>query len=139
MRSRLQITRGITWPFDGDADLVFRSAHFATYCVILSVKFKPLCIEPIMSASADKGDRKREIEQSPMKKKFRDSTISRENLDEAIANGVKGKRHRFSIFQYVLPSTSTSWYVPLPSQSVHLIALARGTTMLAFSLAPFIS
>ncbi len=42
-----------------------------------------------MSASADKGDRKREIEQSPMKKKFRDSTISRENLDEAIANGVK--------------------------------------------------
>ncbi len=42
-----------------------------------------------MSASADKGDRKREIEQSPMKKKFRDSTISRENLDDAIANGVK--------------------------------------------------
>ncbi len=54
----------------GDAGLVFRSAHFATYCVILSVKFKPLCIEPIMSASADKGDRKREIEQSPMKKKI---------------------------------------------------------------------
>ncbi len=42
-----------------------------------------------MSASADKGDRKKEVEQSPMKKKFRDSTISRENLDEAIANGVK--------------------------------------------------
>ncbi len=42
-----------------------------------------------MCASADKGDRKREIEQSPMKKKFRDSTISRENLDDAIANGVK--------------------------------------------------
>ncbi len=40
-----------------------------------------------MSASADKGDRKREIEQSPMKKKFRDS-ISRENLNDAIANGV---------------------------------------------------
>ncbi len=33
----------------------------------------------------------------------------------------------------------TSGYVPLPSQSVHLIALARGTTMLAFSLALFIS
>ncbi len=80
---------GITWPFNGDAGLVFRSVHFATYRIILSVKFKPLCIEPIMSASADKGDRKREIEQSPMKKKFRDSTISRENLDEAIANGVK--------------------------------------------------
>ncbi len=42
-----------------------------------------------MSASADKGDRKREIEQSPMKKKFRDSTIYRENLDDANANGVK--------------------------------------------------
>ncbi len=42
-----------------------------------------------MSASADKGDRKREIEQSPMKKKFKDSTISREDLDDAIANGVK--------------------------------------------------
>ncbi len=39
-----------------------------------------------MSAKADKGDRKREIEQSPMKKKFRDSAISREDLDEAIAN-----------------------------------------------------
>ncbi len=42
-----------------------------------------------MSASADKGDRKREIEQSPMKKKFKDSTISREYLDDAIANGIK--------------------------------------------------
>ncbi len=42
-----------------------------------------------MSASAEKGDRKREIEQSPMKKKFKDSTISREDLDDAIANGVK--------------------------------------------------
>ncbi len=31
-----------------------------------------------MSAKADKGDRKREIEHSPMKKKFRDSAISRE-------------------------------------------------------------
>ncbi len=42
-----------------------------------------------MSASADKGDRKREIDQWPMKKKFKDSTISREDLDDAIANGVK--------------------------------------------------
>ncbi len=42
-----------------------------------------------MSASADKGDRKREIEQSPMKKKFKDSTISREDLDDTIANGIK--------------------------------------------------
>ncbi len=42
-----------------------------------------------MSASADKGDWKREIEQSPMKKKFKDSTISREDLDDAIANSIK--------------------------------------------------
>ncbi len=42
-----------------------------------------------MSASADKGDRKKEIEQSPMKKKFKDSTISREDLDNAIANSIK--------------------------------------------------
>ncbi len=42
-----------------------------------------------MSASADKGDRKREIEQSPMKKKFKDSTISREDLNDNIANGIK--------------------------------------------------
>ncbi len=42
-----------------------------------------------MSASADKGDRKRKIEQSPMKKKLKDSTISREDLDDAIANAVK--------------------------------------------------
>ncbi len=42
-----------------------------------------------MSASADKGDRKRETEQLPMKKKFKDSTISREDLDNAIANSIK--------------------------------------------------
>ncbi len=42
-----------------------------------------------MSASIEKGDRKREIEQSPMKKKFKDSTISREDLDDAIANSIK--------------------------------------------------
>ncbi len=80
---------GITWPLDGDAGLVFRSAHFATYFTILSVKLQPLCIGPIMSAKADKGDRKREIEQSPMKKKFRDSAISSEDLDDAIANRIE--------------------------------------------------
>ncbi len=79
----------ITWPLNGDAGLVFRSAHFATYFTILSVKFKPLCIGPIMSAKADKGDRKREIGQSPMKKKFRDSAISSEDLDDAIANRIE--------------------------------------------------
>ncbi len=42
-----------------------------------------------MSFSTVKGDRKREIGQSPIKKKFRDSTISREDIDEAIANGIK--------------------------------------------------
>ncbi len=86
------------WLFDSDARLVFHSAHFTTYCVILSVNFKPLYIGPIMSASAEKGDRdwaerlkreKREIGQSPMKKKFKDSTISREDLDDAIANSIK--------------------------------------------------
>ncbi len=41
-----------------------------------------------MSASTVKGDRKREIGQSPIKKKFRNSTISREDI-EAIANGIK--------------------------------------------------
>ncbi len=80
---------GITWPIDGDAGLVFRSAHFATYFKILSVKFEPLCIRPIMSTKAEKGDRKREIEQSPMKKKFRDSAISSEDLDNAIANRIE--------------------------------------------------
>ncbi len=79
----------ITWPLDGDAGLVFRSAHFATFFTILSVKFEPLCIRPIMSTKADKGDRKREIEQSPMKKKFRDSAISSEDLDNAIANRIE--------------------------------------------------
>ncbi len=42
-----------------------------------------------MSTKADKGDRKREIEQSPMKKKFRDSAISSEDLDNAIANHIE--------------------------------------------------
>ncbi len=42
-----------------------------------------------MSASTVKGDRKREIGQSPIKKRFKDSTISREDLDSAIANGIK--------------------------------------------------
>ncbi len=31
----------------------------------------------------------REIGQSPIKKKFRDATISREDIDDAIANGIK--------------------------------------------------
>ncbi len=79
----------ITWPFDFDARAVVRSADFVKYFLILSVNFEPLCIGPIMSASTVKGDRKREIEQSPIKKKFKDFTISREDLDDAIANGIK--------------------------------------------------
>ncbi len=55
----------------------------------MSINLEPLCVGPILSASADKGDRKREIEQSPMKKIFKDSTISREGLDDAIANSIK--------------------------------------------------
>ncbi len=42
-----------------------------------------------MSTSTVKGDRKREIGQSPINKKFKDSTISREDIDDAIANGIK--------------------------------------------------
>ncbi len=42
-----------------------------------------------MSTKADKGDRKREIEQLPMKKKFRDSAISSEDLDNAIASRIE--------------------------------------------------
>ncbi len=53
------------------------------------MKFESLCIRPIMSTKADKGDRKREIEQSPMKKKFRDSAISSEELDSAIASRIE--------------------------------------------------
>ncbi len=42
-----------------------------------------------MSTSTVKGDRKREIGQSPIKKKFKDSTISREDIDDTVANGIK--------------------------------------------------
>ncbi len=42
-----------------------------------------------MSTKADKGDWKREIEQSPMKKKIRDSAISREDLEDAIASRIE--------------------------------------------------
>lgn len=43
----------------------------------------------IMNASPNKETRKTEIEQSPIKKQFKDSAISKEELDEAIANGIK--------------------------------------------------
>ncbi|CAM4517381.1 unnamed protein product [Leuciscus chuanchicus] len=46
-------------------------------------------LEPTMSTTAGKDSRKREAEQSPIKKKFKDSAISREDLDAAIANGIK--------------------------------------------------
>ncbi len=42
-----------------------------------------------MNTSTVKGDRKREIGTIANKKKFRDATISREDIDEAIANGIK--------------------------------------------------
>ncbi len=102
---------GITWPLDGDAGLVFRSAHFAKYFTILSVKFEPLCIRPIMSTKADKGDRKREIEQSPMKKKFRDSAISSEELDSAIASRIElaFKEHQSTLNSVVNSAVEMRW------------------------------
>ncbi len=42
-----------------------------------------------MSTKADKGDRKREIEQSPMKKNSEIQAISSEDLDNAIANRIE--------------------------------------------------
>uniref|UniRef100_A0AAY5JXT6 L1 transposable element RRM domain-containing protein n=1 Tax=Esox lucius TaxID=8010 RepID=A0AAY5JXT6_ESOLU len=42
-----------------------------------------------MNTSSSKEARKRENEQSPMKKKFKDSAISKEELNAAIANGIK--------------------------------------------------
>ncbi len=83
------LTDEITWPSDLDARVVFRSADFAKHFIILSVNFKTFCIGFIMNTSTVKGDRKREIGQSPIKKKFRAATISREDIDEAIANGIK--------------------------------------------------
>ncbi len=58
-----------------------------------------------MSVSTVKGDRKREIGQSQIKKKLRDSTISREDIDKAIANGIKLK---FKEQQSTLDSIVTS-------------------------------
>ncbi len=79
----------ITWPFDFDARVVFRSADFIKYFIILSVNFEPFWIGLIMSASTVKGDRKKRDWAIANKEKFRDSTISREDIDEAIANGIK--------------------------------------------------
>lgn len=42
-----------------------------------------------MDTSSTRDSRKREIAQSPLKKKFKDSSVTKEDLDEAIANGVK--------------------------------------------------
>ncbi len=59
-----------------------------------------------MSASTVKGDRKREIGQSPIKKKFKCSTISREDLDGAIANGIKlALKEQQSTWDSVVAST----------------------------------
>ncbi len=57
-----------------------------------------------MSASTVKGDRKRKIGQSPIKKKFRDSTISRENIEEAIANGKLAFKEQQSTLDSVVTS-----------------------------------
>ncbi len=42
-----------------------------------------------MSTLADKGDRKREIEQSPMKKNSKIPPSHHQDLDDAIANSIK--------------------------------------------------
>ncbi|KAL2091647.1 hypothetical protein ACEWY4_013910 [Coilia grayii] len=42
-----------------------------------------------MNNSTTRDTRKREVEQSPSKKKFKDSSISKEDLDAAIANGIR--------------------------------------------------
>ncbi len=42
-----------------------------------------------MNTSTVKGDQKREIGQSLIKKKFKDSTIFRDDLVDATANGVR--------------------------------------------------
>ncbi len=59
-----------------------------------------------MSTSTVKGDRKREIGQSPIKKKFKDFTISREDVDDAIANGIKlARKEQQSTFDSAMAST----------------------------------
>ncbi len=58
-----------------------------------------------MSTSTVKGDRKREIGQLPIKKKLKDSTISREDLDCAIANGIKLALKEQSTLDSVVAST----------------------------------
>ncbi len=78
----------ITWPFDFDAHVVFRSVDFVKYFIILSVNFEPLCIGPVMSASAVGGGRRGEIGRSPVGRGFEDSAISREDIDVAIAGGI---------------------------------------------------
>ncbi|KTF86014.1 hypothetical protein cypCar_00045458, partial [Cyprinus carpio] len=59
-----------------------------------------------MSTSTVKDSRKRVIEQSPIKKKFKDSTITKEDLDGAIANGIKlALKEQQSTLDSVVPST----------------------------------
>ncbi len=53
------------------------------------MEFEPLCIRPIMSTKADKGDRKREIERSPMGRGFGGSAVSSGDLDNAIAGRIE--------------------------------------------------
>ncbi len=59
-----------------------------------------------MSTSTVKGNRKREIGQSPIKKKFKDFTISREDIDDAITNGIKlARREQKSTLDPAVAST----------------------------------
>ncbi len=60
-----------------------------------------------MSTKADK----REIEQSPMKKKFGDSAISSEDLDNAIANRIElaFKEHQSTLNSVVNSAVEMRW------------------------------
>ncbi|KAJ8353645.1 hypothetical protein SKAU_G00212120 [Synaphobranchus kaupii] len=46
-------------------------------------------MEKDMSTSPAREGRKREVEQSPIKQKFKDSSLSREDLDDAITGGIR--------------------------------------------------
>ncbi len=83
-----------------------------------------------MSISAVKGDRKGEIEQSPKKKKFKDSTISREDLNDAITDGIKlaFKETYLKVFTH-LYKAETDFDEPICKQYLDKLELPRISQM----------
>ncbi len=73
---------------DGDAGLVFAPLTLPNISRSCQWNLNHSALDPSW-VLRQKGDRKREIEQSPMKKKFRDSAISSEELDSAIASRIE--------------------------------------------------